>query len=371
MSQVHLLIVHYRCEAEIRRALESVRQDLASSRQIKNLTAWVVDNGRTPGASLTDPPLPLEPRILDPGENLGFARACNLALREIREGLVLFLNPDTRLLPGTLDALAEAARKGDAAVGSRLFLDDDLFFTVSEPILPGPWLPLRNLLKKRLPALGLERRELIRRRDYVTTDRTGPTRMLCGACMAVPRAALEEAGLFHEGFFMYGEDADLVLRLRKKGYKILHVPAARVIHYYDRSARQEEDRKEGWIRSSHELLLSRNFRSSTRRLAEALHHGAARILPDRPWKGPRLETDPERPGRFVPHPAPSRPGPWLFEFSEGPYYDISACAMVDPRRVEIPRTVWDSLAPKRYWTRLSLPGTREPVYHGFFDLERT
>ncbi len=367
MSHLHLVTVHYRCEGELRRSLASVEEDLASSTRVEELTAWVVDNGRTPGASLEDPPLPLSPKILDPGENLGFGKGCNLALREIREGLVLFLNPDTRVLPGTLDALVEAVEGKRAAAGARLFLDDELFFTVSEPLLPGPFLPFKNLLKKRLPALGIERRELKKRLSYVTTQRPGPVEMLCGACMIVPRAGLEEAGLFHEGFFMYGEDADLVLRLRQRGYRILHQPAARVIHYYDRSARQEEEKKEKWIRSSHELLLSRNYSRASRVLADKLHRAAARLLPDRPWKGPLLEQDPDRPNRFRPASPPPWEGPWFFEFSEGPFYDITACALADPEGLEIPEPVWRTLVPKRYWTRLSSPGMGGPVYHGHFD----
>ncbi len=366
MSHLHLVIVHYRCEEEIRRALASVEEDLVSSSRVEKLTAWVVDNGRTPGASLEDPPLPLSPRILDPGENLGFGRGCNLALREIQDGLVLFLNPDTRVLPGTLDALAGTLEGRKAAAGARLFLDDELFFTVSEPLLPGPYLPLKNLLKKRLPALGLEKRELKKRLAYVTTGEAGPVEMLCGACMAVPREGLEEAGFFHEGFFMYGEDADLVLRLRRKGYEILHQPAARVVHYYDRSARQEEHRKRDWIRASHELLLSRNYSKAGRRLADRLHRAADRLLPDRPWKGPLLEQDPDHPNRFLPSSPPPWEGPWFFEFSEGPFYDITACALCGPDRLEIPEPVWNSLVPKQYWTRLSRPDLGGPVYHGTF-----
>ncbi len=367
MTHLHLLIVHYRCEEELRRALESVQADLAASRKVGELSAWVVDNGRSPGADLDPSTLPLAPVLLEPGENLGFARGCNLALRRIPGGLVLFLNPDTRVLPGTLDALVEAVEGRRAAAGPRLLLDDDLFFTVSEPLLPGPFLPLKNLLKKRLPSSGLERRELKARLRYVTSTSPGPTRMLCGACMLIPHEALREAGFFHEGFFMYGEDADLVLRIRSLGYEILHQPAAGVIHYYDRSARQEEERKEGWIRHSHQLLLERNFSPFTRRLAEVCRDLAARVLPDRPWKGPVLARDPGKANRFLPDPPPPGPGPWLFEFSEGPYYDISACALVEPGPVEIPLPVWDSLVPKRYWTRLSRPDRGGPIYHGTFD----
>jgi GT2 family glycosyltransferase len=48
--------------------------------------------------------------------------------------------------------------------------------------------------------------------------------------MLVPRAVLEEAGLFDEELFAYSEDTDWSLRVRARGHRLYVVPASRVRH---------------------------------------------------------------------------------------------------------------------------------------------
>ena len=51
-----------------------------------------------------------------------------------------------------------------------------------------------------------------------------------GACLLVPRAAYERIGGFAEEFFLYGEDVDLCLRLRRSGCSVVVVPEAHAVH---------------------------------------------------------------------------------------------------------------------------------------------
>lgn len=52
----------------------------------------------------------------------------------------------------------------------------------------------------------------------------------CGGAAMVRVAAVREAGGFDEGVFAYREDFDLSWRLRLRGYRIVYVPEARVLH---------------------------------------------------------------------------------------------------------------------------------------------
>ena len=51
-----------------------------------------------------------------------------------------------------------------------------------------------------------------------------------GSCVLLRRAALEEVGLFDDGYFMYAEDADLCTRLRRGGWAVLFTPELEVTH---------------------------------------------------------------------------------------------------------------------------------------------
>jgi GT2 family glycosyltransferase len=53
---------------------------------------------------------------------------------------------------------------------------------------------------------------------------------ISGACMLVRREAMENVGLWDEGYFLHCEDLDWCMRFRQKGWKILFVPDARISH---------------------------------------------------------------------------------------------------------------------------------------------
>jgi GT2 family glycosyltransferase len=50
------------------------------------------------------------------------------------------------------------------------------------------------------------------------------------ACVMIRREVLDQVGLMDDGIFMYFEDVEFCFRAREAGWKILHEPAARVVH---------------------------------------------------------------------------------------------------------------------------------------------
>ena len=62
-------------------------------------------------------------------------------------------------------------------------------------------------------------------------DQSIEVEAISGACMLVHHEALEEVGPLDEGYFMHCEDLDWCMRFRRKGWKILFVPDAKVMHY--------------------------------------------------------------------------------------------------------------------------------------------
>jgi GT2 family glycosyltransferase len=57
-----------------------------------------------------------------------------------------------------------------------------------------------------------------------------------GACMVIRRPDLEAVGLLDERYFMYNEDVDLCLAMKKRGRTVLYVAGAEVVHYRGKSA---------------------------------------------------------------------------------------------------------------------------------------
>jgi GT2 family glycosyltransferase len=54
---------------------------------------------------------------------------------------------------------------------------------------------------------------------------------ISGSCMLVKREALLDVGYLDAGYFLHCEDLDWCMRFRQKGWKIMFVPDAHVIHY--------------------------------------------------------------------------------------------------------------------------------------------
>jgi GT2 family glycosyltransferase len=72
--------------------------------------------------------------------------------------------------------------------------------------------------------------------DHGQFDAVEDVPAFCGAAVLLRRSALEEVGSFDDSFFMYYEDTDLSLRLRRKGWRLVYTPEARVRHVHSATA---------------------------------------------------------------------------------------------------------------------------------------
>jgi N-acetylglucosaminyl-diphospho-decaprenol L-rhamnosyltransferase len=175
-----------------------------------------------------------EVRLIETGSNLGFARANNLGIRATDSEYVLLLNPDTVVPPGAIAALVRglAGHPQAAAAGPRLI--DGFGF----PELSFGWAigPLGELRQKIIGGLYRRRiRSVVRRVDRWARE-SGTREWVSGACLLVRRSDLESVGLLDERYFMYTEDVDLCVSLRKRGRDILFVPYSEIVHLGGRSA---------------------------------------------------------------------------------------------------------------------------------------
>jgi GT2 family glycosyltransferase len=159
--------------------------------------------------------------VLRNENNPGFGSACNRGARESAGEFLLFLNTDTILQPGALEALLSALRadRGAAAAGPLLYPSEgkaqvsfgnrvDFFGQLGQKLFLNPFYSRSYARKPKLRTVG----------------------WLSAACLLCRRSAFEKAGGFDERFFLYFEDIDLCARMRKDGGRLLYVPSARVFH---------------------------------------------------------------------------------------------------------------------------------------------
>jgi len=174
----------------------------------------VVDNGPDDGMRAWAAARGLT--VLASPTNLGFGAGCNLGAAGVTSEFLLFINPDARLDPGTLDQLlAAAARHPNAAAFGPVMVDDTgrARYKRNSYLLPRAAKPPRD------PGQG---------------DRS--VGVLSGAVLMVRRAAFQAVGGFDPAIFLYFEDDDLALRLTRSCGPLILVPAARARHAHGHSS---------------------------------------------------------------------------------------------------------------------------------------
>jgi GT2 family glycosyltransferase/glycosyltransferase involved in cell wall biosynthesis len=244
---VSVVVVSYETRSLLERSLAAVEQQAAVT-----VETIVVDNGSRDGSrELVAERFP-RARLIELDENAGYARANNIGIDAARGRAVLLLNSDCFLAPGALAELVAAlARHPDAAaVGARLLNADGTLQRSAWPFpRPGRLLLEAFLLHRPLGKLGLV--------DDLRTwphDEERAVDFLIGACLLVRREALAEVGGFDEGFWLYGEEADLCRRLARRGWRIVLAPEARAVHVGGASSRNSTTRLRHFYRGQKNFL---------------------------------------------------------------------------------------------------------------------
>lgn len=167
--------------------------------------------------------------------NLGFGRACNLAVQAASGEYLLLVNPDAVLDPTSVTRLKEAHRANDRigfAVPRLRFPDGRFqpgcrkFPTTTNMIFS------RGSSVARLVGIGSEQSR------YTLPDYPDITAVpaVAGTVALILRSDFDRVGGFDPRFFLYMEDTDLCLRLNHNGYKNLFVPTAGAVHRWGRGS---------------------------------------------------------------------------------------------------------------------------------------
>jgi len=151
-------------------------------------------------------------------ENLGFARANNIAIRQAQGEYVLLLNPDTTVAEHTLREAVSFMDNHPQAGGAGVMMhnEDGTRAPESRRAIPTPWVSALKMLPTRIEVIS-------------------------GAFCLLRHEALDRIGLLDEDFFMYGEDIDLSYRLLKGGWENWYLPLP-IVHYKGKSTQKSEFR---------------------------------------------------------------------------------------------------------------------------------
>jgi len=227
--KLSVVIVSYNVRSYLDRCLSSVEKALDGLEG----EVFVVDNASPDDTMQVLPPKYPQVRFIANDENMGFARANNIAIRQASGEYVLLLNPDTTVAEHTLrDAVSFMDEHPQAGgVGVMMHNEDGTIAPESRRAIPTPWVSA-------LKMLGFTRRYYM---SHLPWDEPCRIEVISGAFCLLRRKAIDSVGLLDEDFFMYGEDIDLSYRLLKGGWENWYLPLP-IVHYKGKSTRKSDYR---------------------------------------------------------------------------------------------------------------------------------
>lgn len=243
-----IVIVSYNNEKQILKCLDSIVAETKST-----LTQLImVDNASSDGTmillresttsitgttSITSKNIRI--KIIDNKENLGYSKAVNQGFREANSEVILLLNADTILTPGSLNELLRFEKNNRPCVIGPCLLNPD--GTVQPSVFHLPtvvgaikefWLGRKGAYSKYTPAGNL------------------PVKVeaVLGGAMLFSREVIEKVGRFDERYFMYFEDLDYCQRVGKAGISIYYLSTAKITHEHGASGKTLVDTDNQWRR---------------------------------------------------------------------------------------------------------------------------
>ncbi|MFT4149749.1 MAG: glycosyltransferase family 2 protein [Paracoccaceae bacterium] len=231
-------------------------------------------------------------------ENLGFARANNVVAAQATTPWLLLLNPDTEVQDGAVDRLMDFARghpQGGIWGGRTVFRDGSLniascwgritlWSTFCKTFGLGAAFPKSALFNPE--AYGDWQRDTVREVDIVV-----------GCFLLIRRDLWNELGGFDLKYHMYGEEADLCLRARERGWRPMITPEAQIMHIVGASTGDAPTRKALQVMRARSTLVRDHWRPALvplglglMWLGVALRYAATRPLALAPKAGLRAKA---------------------------------------------------------------------------------
>ena len=221
----------------VRELLRACLTSIAANPGDLDLEVIVVDSGSGDGTpTMVAEDFPWVTLVARP-DNVGFARGNNIGIRRAHGDLILLLNPDTEVVEAALSTMVDymQAHTAVGVVGPQLLYPDGTiqssrrrFPTLATGFWESTW------LEPCAPQRVLDAYYVQDRSDDVIQD----VDWMMGAALMVRRETVEEVGLLDEAYFMYSEELDWCYRIKAAGWRVVYLPAARIIHHEGKSSEQ-------------------------------------------------------------------------------------------------------------------------------------
>ncbi|MES2430315.1 MAG: glycosyltransferase family 2 protein [Bacteroidota bacterium] len=233
--QLSVIIVNYNVKEFLEKCLISVLQ---ASKNIQT-EIFVVDNNSTDGSKDFFSGKFREVQFVWNKENVGFAKANNIAVTKAAGKYILFLNPDTIVSEDCFEKCLSHIEDQiiTGALGVKMFDGNGNYLKESKRGKPTLW----NTFCKMSGLTSIFPRSKTFAGYYLghlDENENNEVDVLSGAYMLVRKDVIDTVGSFDEQFFMYGEDIDLSYRIQQAGFNNYYFAGTSIIHFKGESTKK-------------------------------------------------------------------------------------------------------------------------------------
>ena len=222
----------------------------------KSIEVIVVDNASTQDeATIIEKHYP-EVKVIRSKENLGFAGGNNLGIKAAQGKYLFFINNDTILKPQTSD-LSPLITRLESSPKIGMVCPKIKFSWGANPIQFAGYTPL-SPITMRNKSIGCG--EV----DHGQYNTPHSTPYAHGAAMMVKREVIEKAGLMPECYFLYYEELDWSMMIRRAGYEIWYEPSCTIFHKESQTTGQNSPLRTYYITRNRLLFAQRNQQGAVR-----------------------------------------------------------------------------------------------------------
>lgn len=251
--KLSIIIVNFQSQYFLKKCLLSLKKQLKKD----FFEVLLINNDTVPFeknlfSGLSFPVFPIQAP-----KNIGFGSACNLAVKKAQGKYLFFLNPDSFLFDNSLEKALDFLEKNPkiALVGGKIILFPQ---KISQPWTSGGKTTfLKILFRNTFNAPW-------KKKHPISVD------WISGTALLIKKTIFDKVKGFDEKFFMYFEDQDLCLRIKKEGFQIFFLPFFSVGHFNGKSWKNNRQKKQAFYQSQ-QLFFQKHRPWWENKLLKILH----------------------------------------------------------------------------------------------------
>jgi len=233
----------------VREKLKTNLEVISTSEGGLESEVFVVDNNSEDGsAEMVREKFPWV-KLIANAENFGFSKANNQAIKQARGEFILLLNPDMKVMSDTLAKMVAWMRTNNKADAAGCHLVDGEGKTVQQ-VRRFPKFLDQLAIALKFPHIWSAVLNRYLRVDF-NYSQASVVDSLRGSFFMIRRSTIEKIGLLDERYFIWFEEVDYCLRIKKAGGQVWYAPSAMCLDYVGQSFKQvARGKKQKYFRDS-------------------------------------------------------------------------------------------------------------------------